>query len=55
MLVCCLYKSSILGIIDALSGPLVAAILCILPMYAIHKVPVLAKYKGKRAMFLSLL
>ncbi|MDA2068396.1 aromatic amino acid transport family protein [Bacillus cereus] len=38
---------SILGIIDALSGPLVAAILCILPMYAIHKVPVLAKYKGK--------
>ncbi|PGZ65499.1 septum formation initiator [Bacillus thuringiensis] len=38
---------SILGIIDALSGPLVAAILCILPMYAIHKVSVLAKYKGK--------
>ncbi|HDX9589327.1 TPA: septum formation initiator [Bacillus pseudomycoides] len=38
---------SILGIIDALSGPLVAAILCLLPMYAIHKVPVLAKYKGK--------
>ncbi|PEF48681.1 septum formation initiator, partial [Bacillus thuringiensis] len=32
---------------DALSGPLVAAILCILPMYAIHKVSVLAKYKGK--------
>ncbi|PGM52474.1 septum formation initiator, partial [Bacillus cereus] len=38
---------SILGIIDALSGPLVAAILCILPMYAIRKVPVLAKYRGK--------
>ncbi|TKH23369.1 septum formation initiator, partial [Bacillus cereus] len=38
---------SILGIIDALSGPLVASILCILPMYAIHKVSVLAKYKGK--------
>nr|WP_278002883.1 aromatic amino acid transport family protein [Bacillus thuringiensis] len=38
---------SILGIIDALSGPLVAAILCILPMYAIHKVSVLAKYKGR--------
>ena len=37
---------SILGII-ALSGPLVVAILCILPMYAIHKVSVLAKYKGK--------
>lgn len=38
---------SILGIIDSLSGPLVAAILCILPMYAIRKVPVLAKYRGK--------
>lgn len=38
---------SILGLIDSLSGPLVAAILCILPMYAIRKVPVLAKYRGK--------
>ncbi len=38
---------SILGLIDALSGPLVAAILCLLPMYAIRKVPVLAKYRGK--------
>ncbi|TCZ77080.1 septum formation initiator [Paenibacillus albiflavus] len=38
---------SILGIIDTLSGPLVAAILCVLPMYAIRKVPVLAKYRGK--------
>ncbi|MGW9530169.1 aromatic amino acid transport family protein [Paenibacillus terrae] len=40
---------SILGIIDALSGPLVAAILCLLPMYAIRKVPVLAKYRGKKS------
>jgi serine transporter len=38
---------SILGLIDTISGPLVAAILCILPMYAIRKVPVLAKYRGK--------
>jgi serine transporter len=38
---------SILGLIDSLSGPLVAAILCVLPMYAIRKVPALAKYKGK--------
>ncbi len=38
---------SILRLIDALSGPLVAAILCLLPMYAIRKVPVLAKYRGK--------
>jgi serine transporter len=42
------YKNpSILGLIDSLSGPLVAAILCILPMYAIRKIPVLAKYRGK--------
>ncbi len=38
---------SILGLIDSLSGPLVAAILCVLPMYAIRKVPALAKYRGK--------
>lgn len=38
---------SILGIIDNICGPLIAAILCLLPMYAIRKVPVLAKYKGK--------
>ncbi|RID82990.1 septum formation initiator [Peribacillus asahii] len=38
---------SILGLIDTLSGPLVAAILCVLPMYTIRKVPVLAKYRGK--------
>nr|WP_295972502.1 aromatic amino acid transport family protein [uncultured Bacillus sp.] len=38
---------SILGLIDSLSGPLVAAILCLLPMYAIRKVPALAKYRGK--------
>ena len=38
---------SILGLIDTLSGPLVAAILCLLPIYAIRKVPVLAKYRGK--------
>ena len=38
---------SILGLIDSLSGPLVASILCLLPMYAINKVPALTKYKGK--------
>lgn len=38
---------SILGLIDTLSGPLVAAILCVLPIYAIRKVPALAKYRGK--------
>ena len=38
---------SILGIIESVSGPTGAVILLILPMYAIRKVPVLAKYRGK--------
>ncbi|OIK10449.1 septum formation initiator [Bacillus sp. MUM 116] len=38
---------SILGIIDTISGPTGAVILCILPMYSIRKVPVLAKNRGK--------
>ena len=46
---------SILGIIDALSGPLVVAILCILPMYAIHKVSVLAKYKKSSNVFVIII
>ena len=38
---------SILGIIESISGPTGAAILLLLPMYAIHKLPVLAPYRGK--------
>ncbi|MEY2195346.1 aromatic amino acid transport family protein [Neobacillus sp. BF23-41] len=38
---------SILGIIDSISGPTGAIILCILPMYTIRKVPALANYRGK--------
>nr|WP_287858845.1 aromatic amino acid transport family protein [Klebsiella sp.] len=42
------YKNpSILGIIESISGPTGAAILLLLPMYAIHKLPVLAPYRGK--------
>lgn len=42
------YKNpSILGIIECISGPTGAAILLLLPMYAIHKLPVLAPYRGK--------
>jgi serine transporter len=37
---------SILGIIDSISGPTGAVILLLLPMYAVRKVPVLAKYRG---------
>lgn len=38
---------SILGMIETLGGPVIAAILYLMPMYAIHKVPALAKYRGR--------
>lgn len=48
------YKNpSILGIIECISGPTGAAILLLLPMYAIHKLPVLAPGAVKRATFSS--
>jgi serine transporter len=38
---------SILGMIESLAGPIVAALLFIMPMYAIYTVPAMAKYKNK--------
>ncbi|HLS58680.1 MAG TPA: hypothetical protein VK022_03540, partial [Paracoccaceae bacterium] len=38
---------SILGIIEVLSGPVIAAILYLMPMYAIHNVPALARFRGR--------
>jgi serine transporter len=38
---------SILGMIESLGGPIIAMILFIMPMFAIHKVPALAKFRGK--------
>ncbi|PHM48472.1 HAAAP family serine/threonine permease [Xenorhabdus miraniensis] len=38
---------SILDIIQSLGGPVIAMILFIMPMYAIHKVPAMRKYAGK--------
>lgn len=37
---------SILGLIETLAGPVIAAILYLMPMYAIGKVPALARYRG---------
>lgn len=37
---------SILGLIETLAGPVIAAILYLMPMYAIQKVPALARYRG---------
>ncbi|MNM76736.1 Serine transporter [compost metagenome] len=38
---------SILGMIENLGGPIIACLLFLMPMYAIHKVPSLRKYSGK--------
>lgn len=38
---------SILGIIEVLSGPVIAAILYLMPMYAIRTVPALARFRGR--------
>ncbi|WP_213991982.1 aromatic amino acid transport family protein [Sodalis sp. dw_96] len=37
---------SILGIIETLGGPIIAVLLFLLPMYAIQKVPAMARYRG---------
>lgn len=38
---------SILGMIESLCGPVIAALLFIMPMYAINKVPAMRKYAGR--------
>ena len=38
---------SILSLIESLAGPVIAVILYLMPMYAIHKLPALEPYRGK--------
>lgn len=38
---------SILGMIETLGGPIITALLFLMPMYAIHKVPAMRRYAGK--------
>ncbi|MNI67694.1 Serine transporter [compost metagenome] len=38
---------SILRMIEAFGGPVIAAILFLMPMYAIRKVPAMARYRGQ--------
>ena len=38
---------SILGMIETIGGPVIAAILFLMPMYAIRKVPAMARYRGQ--------
>lgn len=46
---------NILDLIEALGAPIIAFLLCLLPIYAIHKLPVLAKYRGQFANYFVLL
>lgn len=34
--------------IESLSGPVIAIVLFLMPMYAISRVPALARYRGRR-------
>lgn len=43
---------SILGMIETMCGPTIAILLFLMPMYAIHKVPALAKYRGRISNYL---
>ncbi|GAA3072685.1 aromatic amino acid transport family protein [Actinocorallia glomerata] len=38
---------SILSLIESLAGPVIAAVLYLMPMYAIHRVPALARFRGR--------
>ena len=38
---------SVLSLIESLSGPVIAIVLYLLPMYAIHKVDALKEYRGR--------
>lgn len=44
-----IYNPNVLTLIESISGPLFALLLFLMPMYAIHTVPALAKYKGKKS------
>ena len=41
------FNPSILGMIETLGGPIIAAILFLMPMYAIRKVPAMARFRGQ--------
>lgn len=38
---------NILDMIEQLGAPIIAILLCLLPMYAVHTLPILSKYRGK--------
>ncbi len=53
--VCAVYNPSILGMMEAISGPIIAMILFIMPMIAVYKVESLKQYRGKSSTYFILL
>ncbi|WP_426132733.1 serine/threonine transporter [Pseudomonas sp. PWP3-1b2] len=41
------FNPSILGMIETMGGPIIACLLFLMPMYAIHRVPALRQYSGQ--------
>ena len=52
--VCAIYNPSILGMMEAISGPIIAMILFIMPMVAVYKVDALSQYRGKLSTYFVL-
>ncbi|MCV5390340.1 hypothetical protein OFC62_37075, partial [Escherichia coli] len=46
---------SILGMMEALSGPVIAMILFIMPMLAVHKIESMKQYRGKLSTYFVLI
>lgn len=47
MIIVAILNPSILGFIEDLGGPIIAAILFLMPIYAIYKIPAMQKYSNK--------
>jgi serine transporter len=52
--ICAVINPSILGMMEAISGPIIAMILFVMPTIAIYKVPSLNKYKGRLSTYFVL-
>jgi serine transporter len=52
--VCSVLNPSILDMMGAISGPIIAMILFIMPTFAVYKVPALQQYKGKMSTYFVL-
>ncbi|MZI95653.1 HAAAP family serine/threonine permease [Vibrio sp. CAIM 722] len=52
---CAIFNPSILGMMEAFSGPVIAMILFLMPMLAVYKVPAMSKYRRHLSTYFILL